>query len=351
MPGMKITGTGRYLPGKPVTNADLSRVMDTSDEWIRQRTGIAQRHFAEPGQGPADLALPASRAALEAAGLEPQQVDYVLFSTMTPDYVFPGSGALLAAQLGCGTAPALDLRTQCAAFLFSLQVADGLIRSGAASRVLVVGAEAHAGLMPWKDWDILRGEREGTPSEQAHALATAHRGWSIIFGDGAGALVLEKSEDERVGLLAMDLHTDGKYATQLHIPAGFRSQPYTSATDIERGAHFPVMEGREIFKHAVTKLPRSAKLVCERAGVSLDALDWVIAHQANQRLNDAIGERLGLPPARIPSNIDRYGNTSGATIPILVDEMRRDGRLADDQLLCFLALGAGLHWGSALVRT
>jgi 3-oxoacyl-[acyl-carrier-protein] synthase-3 len=348
---MKITGTGRYLPGKPVTNADLARVMDTSDEWIQQRTGIVQRHFAEPGQGPADLALPAGRAAIEAAGLTPDQIDYVLFSTMTPDYVFPGSGALLAAQLGCGTAPALDLRTQCAAFLFSLQVADGLIRSGAATRVLVVGAEAHAGLMPWRDWDILRGERRGTPSEGAHALATAHRNWAIIFGDGAGAVVLEKSDDENVGLLGMDLHTDGRYATQLHIPAGFRSQPYVSAADIESGAHFPVMEGREIFKHAVTKLPRSVKTVCERANVELSALDWVIAHQANARINDAIGERLGVPASRIPSNIDRYGNTSGATIPILVDEMRRDGRLTTGQLLCFLALGAGLHWGSALVRT
>ncbi len=351
MPGMKITGTGRYLPGKPVTNADLARVMDTNDEWIVQRTGIAQRYFAEPGQGPADLALPASRAALEAAGLEPKQIDYVLFSTMTPDYVFPGSGALLAAELGCGTAPALDLRTQCAAFLFSLQVADGLLRTRAAKRILIVGAEAHAGLMPWKDWDILRGTRAGSPSEVDHARATAHRGWSIIFGDGAGALVVEQAEDEQLGLLGIDLHTDGRYATQLHIPSGFRSQPYVSAADIEAGAHFPVMEGREIFKHAVTKLPRSVRAVCERANVSLGDLDWLIAHQANQRINDAIGERLGVDPSRVPSNIEHYGNTSGATIPILLDEMRRDGRLTDGQMLCFLALGAGLHWGSALVRT
>ncbi len=351
MPGMKITGTGRYLPGEPVTNSALARVMDTNDEWIVQRTGITQRYFAEPGQGPADLALPACRAALAAAELEPTQIDYLLFSTMTPDYVFPGSGALLAAQLGTGTAPALDLRTQCAAFLFSLQVADGLLRAGAARRVLIVGAEAHAGLMPWKDWDILRGQRDGTASDVARAHATAHRGWSVIFGDGAGALVVERTDDDQRGLLGIDLHTDGHYATQLHIPSGFRSQPYVSAADLEAGAHYPVMEGREIFKHAVTKLPRSARAVCERAHVALGDVDWFVAHQANQRINDAIGERLGVDTRRIPSNIERYGNTSGATIPILLDEMRRDGRLTEGQLLCFLALGAGLHWGSALVRT
>lgn len=348
---MKITGTGAYLPGNAVTNADLGRVMDTSDEWIRQRTGIAQRHFCAEGQGPADLAVHASQAALEAAGLRPADLDYVLFSTMTPDHIFPGSGPLLTARLGCGTAPALDLRAQCAAFPFSLQVADGLLKSGAARRILIVGAEAHAGLMPWRDWDILRGERDGRPSEEAFAFATSHRGWSILFGDGAGAVIVEASERPQQGVLAIDLHTDGRYAEQLYVPAGFCSQPYVSAKELAAGSVYPAMDGREIFKHAVTKLPRSVRAVCEKAGVGLEEVDWFVAHQANARINDAICERLKVDPGKVPSNIERYGNTSGATIPILLDEMRRDGRLREGQLVCFLALGAGLHWGSALVRT
>ncbi len=351
MPGLKIIGSGSYLPGKPVTNAALARVMDTSDEWIRQRTGIAQRHFCEPGQGPAELAVHASERALDSAGLTPADVDYVLFNTMTPDYVFPGSGGMLAAELGCSTTPALDLRTQCAAFLFSLQVADGLLASGTAKRILIASAEAHAGLMPWRDWDILRGEREGRVDSAAFAEATAHRGWSIIFGDGAGAVIVERSEEPGVGLLALDLHTDGRYAEQLHVPVGFRSQPYVTPETVETGAFYPKMDGREIFKHAVTKLPRSVRAVCDRAEVNPSDVDWFIAHQANARINDAIASRLGVGAERVPSNIENLGNTSSATIPILIDDMRRDGRLKNGQLVCFLALGAGLHWGSALVTT
>ncbi|HSC85835.1 MAG TPA: beta-ketoacyl-ACP synthase III [Polyangiaceae bacterium] len=349
MQGMKIVGSGRFLPGEPITNAALSRVMDTNDEWIQQRTGIAQRHYAEAGQGAADMAAEASRIALADAGLEPKDLDYILFNTMTPDHLFPGSGAVLGAKLG-STCPALDLRTQCAAFLFSLQVAQGLIQSGAARRILVVGAEAHAGFMPWRDWDLLRGRKQGKPSEADFLHATKHRGWSIIFGDGAGAVIFEATDDASLGLRSMDLHTDGRYAEQLWVPAGFRSLPYVSAETLDSDAHLPAMEGREVFKHAVTKLPKSVKLACEKAGVTLDQVDYFIAHQANQRINDAIAERLGLDAARVPSNIEKLGNTSGGTIPILLDEMRRDGRLKAGQTLCFLALGAGLHWGAGVVR-
>src|SRR6188474_910406 len=164
MPGLSITGSGRYLPGRPYTNHDLARVMDTSDEWIRQRTGIVQRHFCPNGVGVADLALPAAQQALEQAGRKPEEVDYILFNTMTPDYLFPGSGALLANKLGCTRAPALDLRVQCAAMIFSLQIANSLIASGSANNVLIVGAEAHAGMMPWRDWEILEGTSSSKPS-------------------------------------------------------------------------------------------------------------------------------------------------------------------------------------------
>ncbi len=344
-----IRGTGRHLPGRPYTNHDLARVMDTSHDWILQRTGIEQRHYCPEGVGVSDLALPAARAALEAAGRTAQDVDYVLFNTMTPDHVFPGSGPLLANKLGCGHVPALDLRTQCAAMIYSVQVAGSLLASGAASCILVVGAEAHAGFMPWRDWDVLDGASR-RPSDEDWDRATAHRALAIIFGDGAGAFVVERSTERDRGLLAVDLHSDGSQSGKLLISAGFKTRPFISQKTVDTDTWIPTMEGREVFKYAVTALPRSIHTVCERAGVQLEQIDWFIAHQANQRINDAVRDRLGVTAAKVPSNIARYGNTSAATIPILLDEMRRDGRLREGQLVCLLALGAGIHWGSALLR-
>lgn len=349
MPGLSIIGTGRYLPGRPYSNQDLSRVLDTNDEWIRQRTGISQRHFCPPGQGAADLALPACQAALEAARLGPADIDYVLFNTMTPDHLFPGSGSILAARLGCVGVPALDLRTQCAAMLFAFQVAESLLATGSARRILIVGAEAHAALMPWRDWDILEGTRQGRPSAEDWERATANRGWAIIFGDGAGAVVVERAERPEAGILGVDLHSDGRYADLLCVPGGFRRPAEPNAPNFI-GTPLIHMDGRDVFKHAVTKLPRSIQAVCERAHVPIDSVDWFVAHQANQRINEAVCERLGVSIDKMPSNIDRYGNTSAATIPILLDEMRRDGRLREGQLVCFAALGAGFHWGSILLR-
>ncbi len=348
MPGLRIVGSGRYLPGRPYTNHDLARVMDTNDEWIQQRTGIVQRYFSPAGQGPADLVVPAARAALEDAGLEAKDLDYILFNTMTPDHVFPGSAVLLGAELGAAGVPALDLRAQCAAFVYTFQVADALLKSGVARRILLVGAEAHAALMPWQDWDVLEGTTDRKPSPEAWQRASAERGWAIIFGDGAGALVVERDETGASGVLGVDLHTDGRYANQLLLPVGFKSRPWV--TPETAGRHFPSMQGREVFKHAVTKLPRSVRRACEVAETPIEQIDWFIAHQANLRINDAICDRLNVPKEKCPSNIDRYGNTSGATIPILVDEMRRDGRIQPGQRICFLALGAGLHWGSLVLR-
>jgi 3-oxoacyl-[acyl-carrier-protein] synthase-3 len=350
MAGYRITGSGRYLPGRPYTNHDLTRVMDTSDEWIRQRTGVAQRHFCPEGLGASDLALAAAQQALISAGREPRDVDYVLFNTMTPDYTFPGSAPIVADKLGCGNVPALDLRTQCAAMLFAYQVADGLLRTGAARSVLILSAEAQAGFMPWQDWDILEGATERRPSVEAWDRASRHRGYAVIFGDGAGALLLERCDDDGAGLLSIDLHSDGKYADQLYLKLGFRTRPFCSEASLDAEEQFPSMNGPEIFKHAVTKLPRSVQAACANARVGLEDVDWFIAHQANSRINESIRERLGVPADKMPSNIDRYGNTSSATIPILMDEMRRDGRLKSGQLVCLVALGAGLHWGSALVR-
>jgi 3-oxoacyl-[acyl-carrier-protein] synthase-3 len=348
MPGIRILGTGLNVPGRPYTNHDLARVLDTNDDWIRQRTGIVQRHFCPPGVGVSDLALPAAQRALEAAGRKPEDLDYILFNTMTPDHLFPGSGTLLGAKLGCPGVPAPDLRTQCAAMLYSFQLADALLKADAARTILIVGAEAHATFMPWVDWDILEGTTDRKPSAEAWARASEHRGWAIIFGDGAGAVVVEKANDG-AGILATDLHTDGRYVSQLCIPAGFRGHPWTSGLE-STDSWLIHMEGREVFKFAVTRLPRSVKAVCDKAKVSLTDIDWFIAHQANQRINEAVAEKLKLPLEKFPSNIDRYGNTSGATIAILMDEMRRDGRLREGQLVCLIGLGAGFHWGSVLVR-
>ncbi|MFT3925043.1 MAG: 3-oxoacyl-[acyl-carrier-protein] synthase III C-terminal domain-containing protein [Myxococcales bacterium] len=356
MSGTTILGTGRFLPGNPVSSDALGRVMETSGEWILKRSGIAARHFAPDGVGASDLALPAARAAIESAELEPSDIDYILFNTMTPDYVLPGSGTLLGAKLGIPGVPALDLRQQCAAIPYSLQVADALLRAEAARHVLVVGAEAHAGFMPWRDWSLLEQEPEPGQAprkadERAYAMATEHRGVSVLFGDGAGALVLGASRVVGAGLLGVRVHSDGRAHDALRVSAGgFRRRPYMSADMLERGEHIPQMNGRELFRSAVQRLPEVVRELLAAHAVSLESVDWFIAHQANDRINQAVREALGVPPDKIPSNIARYGNTSSATIPILLDELLRDGRVRRGQLLCFLALGAGLNWGAALLR-
>lgn len=324
--------------------------MDTSDDWIVQRTGIRQRHYCPQGQGASDLAVEASKLALADAGLQASDIDYILFNTMTPDHLFPGSGPLLGSKLGIPGVPALDLRAQCAAMVFTFQVAAGLFASKAAKRILVVGAEAHAGFMPWVDWDILDGTTERRPSPEAWQRATEHRGLAIIFGDGAGALVLEEDPTGSAGVLSLDVHSDGSLTDELLIPLGFRQRPYLGQADLDQDLMIPRMQGREVFKHAVSKLPSSIKTACARAQVSFDDIDWFIGHQANDRINNLVRERLGVPAEKVPSNIANYGNTSAGTIPILMDEMRRDGRLQSGQLVCMFALGAGMHWGAAILR-
>jgi 3-oxoacyl-[acyl-carrier-protein] synthase-3 len=348
--GFEIIGTGHYVPGTPVPNERLGRVMDTSDDWIFQRSGIRQRHYAGEGQGASDLAVEASKRALTAARLQPSDVDYILFASMTPDYVFPGSGALLGAKLGIDGVPALDIRQQCGAMLFGLQIIDGLIKTGAARTILFVGAEAHAGFMPWEDWDVVEGRSERAVTAEARARANEHRALAVLFGDGAGALVYRKT-DRDAGLVAMKVHTDGRFAETLYVPGGgFRTRPYWKASHFDEQAHIPRMEGRDLFKFAVTKLPETARALCEEAKVPMGTIDWFLAHQANARMNNYIREKLGVPPEKMPMNIDRFGNTSAGTIPILIDECTRDGRLKKGELNMLLALGAGIHWGCALVR-
>ena len=348
--GFELIGTGHYVPGSPVPNDRLSKVMDTPDAWIFQRSGIRQRHFAGEGQAASDFAFEASKRALEAARITPKEVDYIIFATMTPDYVFPGSGAVLGAKLGIEGVPALDIRQQCAAMIFMLQLVDGLIRGGVAKTILVVGAEAHAGFMPWEDWDIVDGKSDADATPEARARANEHRALAVLFGDGAGALVF-RATDRDAGLVASKVHTDGRFAETLYVPGGgFRTRPYWKAKHWDEQAHIPRMDGRELFKFAVTKLPQTARELCEEAKVPLDKIDWFLAHQANYRINKYVREHLGVPEEKMPMNIDRFGNTSAGTIPILIDECTREGKLKKGELNMLLALGAGIHWGCALVR-
>lgn len=345
-----IIGTGHHVPGVPITNDALSRVMDTSDEWIRPRTGIGQRHFVEEGEGVSDLAVKACHRALTNAGITPEDVDFIVFATMTPEYVFPGSGGLLGAKLGIPRIPALDIRQQCAAMPFGMQVAHGLVETGAAKTVLLVGADAHAGFMPWEDWDVLLGESDREVTREAYDRGTRHRGLAVLFGDGAAAMVLRDEGPDR-GFLGAELHTDGRMFDRIYIPSGgFRSRPYFTPEMYEREEHIPRMQGRDLFKVAVTELSRTVRSLCEKCSVSLDEIDWFIAHQANDRINNAVRAALKLPEEKVPSNIERFGNTSAATIGILTDELRQDARMKEGQLVCFFALGSGLNWGATLMR-
>lgn len=350
--GFEIIGTGHYLPGEPVTNDALARVMDTSDEWIAQRSGIRQRHFVGPGQGASDLAFEAAKRALEAARISPKEIDYVIFATMTPEYTYPGSGGLLTAKLGLYDTPALDIRQQCGAMLFGIQLVDSLIKSGAARTVLFVGADAHAGQMPWEDWAIIEGKEQREPEPRQKERANTHRAVSVLFGDGAGALVFRATDREGAGLVKANVHTDGRYAETIYIGGGGYKgrKPSWGPDSWEKMEHVPRMNGRELFKFAVTKLPATARKLCEQTNTPIDKIDWFLAHQANQRINDYIREDLGVPAEKMPSNVDRLGNTSAGTLPILIDECTRNGQLKKGDLAMLLALGAGLNWGCALVR-
>jgi 3-oxoacyl-[acyl-carrier-protein] synthase-3 len=350
MKGFEIIGTGHHVPGQPFKNDDLARVMDTNDEWIYKRSGIRQRHYTPEGMGASDLAAEAARKAIASAGIQPGEIDYVVFATMTPDYVFPGSGALLAHKLGLVGVPALDIRQQCAAMLFGLQIVDGLVKSGAARTILFVGAEAHAGFMPWDDWAALEDRAGRHASPEAKAKTNKHRALAILFGDGAGALLF-RATDRDAGLQAIKLHTDGGAAKLLYVEGGgFRTRPYWKRSDFDDEKYIPTMDGRELFKFAVTKLPEAIRALCEQERVGVDSIDWFLAHQANARINDYVREQLGVPAHKLPSNIDRFGNTSAGTLPILIDEQMRAGSLKHGQLCMMLALGAGVHWGCALVK-
>ena len=329
MPRARFLGTGMAVPDRVVTNDDLSRIMDTSDEWIRTRTGIQERRWVREGETSAGLAHAASVHAIEAAAIAPGQLDAIIYATSTPDHFAPGNGVYLQRLLGVGAIPSIDIRNQCSGFVYALAVADAFIRAGMYRYVLVVGAEI-----------------------QSTALDVSNRGrnTAVIFADGAGATVLGPSEDDR-GVLAFDLHGDGAYAEKLWVDApGSMYHPRMSTGQIEQGRHFLEMDGKEVFRHAVARMPESVQAVLAATGHTTTDLALLVAHQANLRIAEMMQKSLGLRDEQVYNNIMWYGNTTAATIPIALDECVRGGRVRAGDLVAMTAFGSGFLWGSALVR-
>jgi len=348
-----ITGTGMYIPEASVDNHALAKIMDTSDEWIQVRTGIVKRQYAAPDQATSDLAVPACRQAIENAGLKPEDIDYLVFATMTPDYYFPGSAPFLQRKLGLEHVPCLDIRQQCAGFVYALQLADALIRSGQHCRVLVVGAEVHASMIPWSDqtWKTVLGEVDEGVSSEEYEKNTETRDRLVLFGDGAGAVVVEAREDGDSGVVDCLLHTNGDEAERLWTKAaGSAYRPYITNEMISSGDVTPVVEGRKVYALAVTFMPKVTLEILERNGLTLDDLDLVIMHQANLRINEGVQKRLGLPDEKVFNNIQNYGNTTAGTIPIAYHEALEQGRAKPGDLVAFVGLGSGLNWGAILYR-
>jgi 3-oxoacyl-[acyl-carrier-protein] synthase-3 len=349
-----ITGTGIGIPKNVVNNEALARIMDTSDEWIRTRSGVEQRYYVDPGQGSVELGMIAADCALQAARRSREEIDVVIFATMTPNFYFPGNGPVLQAKMGLpDSIPTFDIRQQCSGFLYGLDLADSLIQSGKYRRLLLIGSDVHTPFIPWQcGWDttIGREDREVTPAERE--INTNIRDRVVLFGDGAGAMVIEALQDGDRGFIAAKLFTDGSNIEALYVPGvGFRHRPYVDKEQLDKADQIAVMNGREVFKQAVSRMPESVRAVCDATGVQVSDIDLLLVHQANLRIIEGVGKQLALPPEKVPHNIERYGNTTAGTLPILYHECLRDGRIKPGMLICFTALGSGLHWGAVLYRT
>lgn len=318
----RITGTGSFLPERILTNQDLERMVDTSDSWIRERTGIEQRHIAETGQLTSDLAEPAARAALAAAGRRPDEVDLLIVATTTPDRVFPSTACLLQQKLGIHGSPAFDIQAVCTGFVYALSVAEKFIKTGAARCALVIGAETLSRIVNWND-----------------------RSTCVLFADGAGAVVLEPSAE--AGILSTHIHADGAYESLL---TTVKPPPDATPESLADGTAFIEMRGNEVFKMAVNTLGRIVDETLDAAGLSYADIDWLVPHQANIRIIQATARKLGLPMERVVVTVNRHGNTSAASVPLALDTAVRDGRIQRGDMLLLEAFGGGFTWGSALIR-
>lgn len=332
-----IAGVGHYVPENVVTNDDLSKLMTTNDEWITERTGIKERRHrknrVDAEETTSFYGMKASEIALKNAGLTAKDVDYIIFATLSPDYYFPGSGVLLQDLLGCGTIGALDVRNQCSGFVYAMSVADAFIKSGLYKNVLVVGAEIHSFGLDFSD---------------------AGRGVSVIFGDGAGAVVLTASDDAAAkGILSVNMHSEGKYAEELAVKfpgtkLGWSDNLLRNPDSLSSEDIYPVMNGNFVFKHAVTRFPETILEALAQAGKSIEDLDLLIPHQANIRIAQYVQQLLKLPDDKVFVNIQKYGNTTAASIPIALSEAIQEGRMKHGDLVCMSAFGSGFTWGSVL---
>ena len=331
MPRASILGVGHYVPTKVVTNHDLSALMPTTDEWIQQRTGIKERRFIEhDGIGSSDLAVPAAKMALERAGRDAKDVDMIVFATLSPDVFFPGSGCFLARKLGLHGTPALDVRNQCSGFLYGLSIADAWVRAGVYRNVLVVGAEVHS-----------------TGIE----LAERGRDVAVLFGDGAGAALVGESPSDDRGILSLALHADGSGAEDLWLPApASKHLPRITHAMLDEGLQYPQMNGKHVFRWATDKMPEVAHEVLAAAGLRIADIDLFVPHQANMRINQLVASRLGIPEHKVVHNIERYGNTTAATIPIGLSEAFAEGRLGPGATVLTAAFGSGYTWAGGVLR-
>lgn len=323
-PRFSITGVGSHAPEKVLTNDELSRMVDTSNEWIVARTGVHERRIAAPGEALSDICLPAAWQALERAGVSPAEIDLVVVATVTPDMAFPSTGALLADRLGARDAAAYDLSAGCTGFMYALAQAYGMLAGGLSRRALVVGGDVLSRIIDWSD-----------------------RRTCIVFGDGAGAVVLDRVE--RGGFLGFELGADGSGGGQLYLPAGGSRAP-ASAETVAGGQHYVHMNGREVFRFATRVLVTSAHALLAECGVTTDEIDLYVPHQANLRIIDHAVKRLGIPAERVVINVDRYGNTSSGSIPLALAEAYDACRLHAGELVLMTGVGAGLTWGSALLE-
>jgi len=331
----KIKGVGMYVPEKVITNADLTQWMDTSDEWIQQRTGIQQRHWAESHETNRSFAKKAAEEALEQAKLKKEEIDLIVFCTLSPDHDFPGTGCFLQRDMGLSEIPALDIRQQCSGFLYGLAVADNFIRMGQYKNVLLVGSELHS-----KGLDI----------------STQGRDVTVLFGDGAGAAVISaveiKDPSQESCILSTHLHADGKFAEELWLPApgmGFNGPRYTPEL-VEEGAIYPKMNGKTVFVNAVKRMPQVLTEALESNGLNKEDIDLYLFHQANARINEKIAQMMGLPEEKVFNTIHKYGNTTAATIPIGMKEAERAGKLNSGDLVGCAVFGSGFTWASAIIR-
>ncbi len=326
----KILSTGRCLPERVITNNDLAKVMKTNDKWIQERTGIVERRYVEDDTGASDLGYEASLVAIERAGIKPEDIDMIIFGTLSYDHTFPGSGCLLQEKLGIPGVATLDVRNQCTGFMYGMAVADQFVKTGMYDHVLVVGAEVHSTGLQFSD--------EG-------------RDVTVIFGDGGGAAVIGVSDDDNKGILSSHLHADGNGFRELWIEAtSCRTFPRITHQMLDGGKVWPKMNGKNVFKHAVKRLPEVIHEALEANGLTVDDIDHLVPHQANMRINQFVAHKIGIPEEKVWHNIQRYGNTTAATIPICLDEMLEQGVIHDGDILMIAAFGAGFTWASSLVR-